>query len=727
MLRRNAAEAFEAYLRGDRFASCRHLKGVRKMALPANITTGQDSNVLTIAASNNKGLLIRFLNEQVEDGFYTLVIDYLKDSNFDLSTMMVDDDVRSQCSKLYELGEFVDENIKATGRYEIEEWIEPLFRFVYGDIEPSDVDAPISTSGIYRYSIWLIYLYQREKFTDAMRLIGERIAPLLINLSYQILEDDDRPKNFDKAIMGYLDLFNVVMEMGISAADANSDAYMNNLEVLFDYVVEDPHVGNDYKIQFSIGLFNAYINNKDFNKAFEFYGLNAEYIPIDNMSVYESFKELIRNTTSAQNTSVLSRSVVNAISKQEIYNKRIDTLISEVSGFIKKVYQYIENEPDMKRNMQILGVGSALKDKANVFEGLYEYNLVFYDCGIRELVNQDLSTRSWEEKYEILDLLYTTMNVIFDGYNVYEISNKIEHQYVELTWIGNYVNANPTLLKLFFSVKEKIKAFKVRKNSILEKSKTNYEIKQMIDDRQKALVFMAAEDMIVNGLNGGKVNIINNSYDPKVAEKHLIKTYAEIQVPAKYKKAEVKEGGKLFGKSSSPAMDADLKKLLMDTKIEEMLLKSEWLWHQFEDKGANQQTPEEATYSVVCLAKVVEKLLDKKGMGGAPKADSAPNKKVIITKTGKVIELSDEGQQSMPSGSGSTLTPNVIENLNNIVVALKDKSEDNVAYVKAYVNDWLDTIVDARFDKFTMLQLFEAEELRSKTLQVIKKLRADLL
>ena len=47
------------------------------MALPANITAESDSNVLTIAASNNKGLLIRFLNEQVEDGFYALVIDYL--------------------------------------------------------------------------------------------------------------------------------------------------------------------------------------------------------------------------------------------------------------------------------------------------------------------------------------------------------------------------------------------------------------------------------------------------------------------------------------------------------------------------------------------------------------------------------------------------------------------------------------------------------------------------
>ena len=681
--------------------------------------------MLTIAASNNKGLLIRFLNEQVEDGFYALVIDYLKDSNFDLKNMMVDDDVKAQCTKLYELGEFVDTNIKATGRYEIDEWIEPLFKFVYGDIDPQDIDAPISTSGIYRYSIWLIYLYQREYFSDALRLIGERIAPLLINLSYQILEDDDRPKNFDKAIMGYLDLINVIMEMGLPADDANSDAYMNNLEVLFDYVVEDPHVGNDYKIQFSIGLFNAYIHNKEYSKAFEFYGLNAEYIPIDNMSVYESFKELIRNTNSAADTTVLSRSVINAISKQEIYNKRIDTLITEVSSFVRKVYLYIENEPNMKKNLQILGAGASLSDKTNIFEGLYEYNLVFHECGIKALVNQDNSNKSWEEKYEILDLLYTTLNVIFDGYNVYEISNKIEHQYVELTWIGNYVNANPTLLKLFFSVKEKIKAFKVRKNSILEKSKTNYEIKQMIDDRQKALVFMTAEDMIVNGLNSGKINIINNNYDPKAAEKHLIKTYAEIVVPAKYKKNEAPQtGGKFFGKNSAPAIEADLQKLLSDTKIEEMLLKSEWLWYQYEDKGNDQQTPEEATYSVVCLIKVVEKLLDRKG-GSSSRSESSPNKKVIITKTGKVIELSDEGAQT--TNNNTTLQPTVIENLNNIIVTLKDKSDANVKYVQAYVNDWLNSVVDAKLDKNSMLQLYEAEELRNKTLTVIKKLRADLL
>ena len=697
------------------------------MALPANIT-GSDNNVLSIAASNNKGLLIRFLNEQVEDGFYALVIDYLKDSNFDLKNMNVDDDVKSQCTKLYELGEFVDENIKAKGRYEIDEWIEPLFKFVYGDIDPSDIDAPINTTGIYRYSIWLIYLYQREKFGEAMRLIGERIAPLLINVSYQILEDDDRPKNFDKALLGYLDLINVVMDMGLPTSLANSDAYLSNLEVLYDYVVEDPHVGNDYKTQLSIGLFNTFIANKDYNKAFEFYGLNAEYIPIDNMAVYESFKELIRNVNSTQDTSVLSRNVLTAISKQELYNKRIDTLIGEVSAFVKKVYLYIENEPDMKKNLQILGAGAQLTGKTNIFEGLYEYNLVFYECGIKELVNSDVSGRAWEEKYEILEKLFTTLNVVFDGYNVYELSNKIEHQYVEISWINDYVNANPSLLKMFFSIKEKIKAFKVRKNAILEKSKTNYEIKQMIDDRQKTLVFMAAEDMIVNGLNGGRIAIISGDYDPKTAEKYLVKTYEDVAVPSRYKKGDSSQNksGGIFGRSAVQSMDGDLKKLLDDSKIEEMLLKSEWLWHQHDTKGHAEQTPQEATYSVVCLIKATEKLLDKKSGGASAKPESSPNKKVIITKTGKVIELSDEGSQT-PSGNNITSTPTVVDNINNIQNILKDKSDENVEYVKDYVNDWIDILMKTKFDMDTMLSLFEAEELRTKTFQVLKKLRADVL
>lgn len=691
--------------------------------LPANIATGNDNNVLSIAASNNKGLLIRFLNEQVEDGFYALVIDYLKDSNFDLSSMIVDDDVKAQCTKLYELAEFVDFNIKATGRYEIEEWIEPLFNFIYGDIDPADTDATISATGIYRYSIWLIYLYQMEKFPEAMRLIGERIAPLLINISYQILEDDDRPKNFDKALMGYLDLFNVVMEMGLPLSVVNSDAYINNLEVLFDYVVEDPHVGNDYKIQLSIGLFNAYISDKNYAKAFEFYGLNAEYIPIDNLAVYENFKELIRNCNSAQSTSVLSRSVVSAISKQEIYNKRIDSLLSEVSNFVKKVYKYIEDEPEMKKNLQTLGAGAQLKGKTNLFEGLYEYNLVFHECGIKAIVNQDMSTRSWEEKYELLELLYTTLNVVFDGYNVYEISNKIEHQYVELTWIGNYVNANPSLLKQFFSVKEKIKAFKVRKNSIMEKSKTNYEIKKMIDDRQKHLLFMAAEDMIVNGLNNGRVQIISSSYDLNQAKRYLQETYAKIVLPAKYQSEGAPQpggGGKLFGKDKAPTLDNDLLRLLKNATIEEMLCKSEWLWNQHTAKGQDTPTPEEATYAVACLVKVVHTMLDKKG--GA-KTASAPNKKVIITKTGKVIELSDESGQTPVK----QMETGVIEAIDNIVVLLKDKSEENVAYVKSYIEDLLNNLTKTKYDKDTMLSQFDAEELRAKTFQVIKRLNMDLL
>ena len=204
-----------------------------------------------------------------------------------------------------------------------------------------------------------------------------------------------------------------------------------------------------------------------------------------------------------------------------------------------------------------------------------------------------------------------------------------------------------------------------------------------------------------------------------------MKTYADAVVPAKYKKAEAPTtGGKLFGKAAAPVMDPDLKKLLSDTKIEEMLLKSEWLWYQYEDKGNDKQTPEESTYSVVCLIKVGEKLLDKKGAGQA-KQESAPNKKVIITKTGKVIEFSDES--SSTPVSNTVTTPNVIENINNIIVALKDKSDENVNYVQAYVNDWLDAVVDAKLDKNVMLPLYEAEELRAKSIQVIKKLRADLL
>lgn len=86
---------------------------------------------------------------------------------------------------------------------------------------------------------------------------------------------------------------------------------------------------------------------------------------------------------------------------------------------------------------------------------------------------------------------------------------------------------------------------------------------------------MACEDMIINGLNGGKIQIINGEYDPKSALKHLEKTYSEIIVPSRYKKAEANaSGGGLFGRRSTLSMDPDLQKLLDDSKIEEMLLKS---------------------------------------------------------------------------------------------------------------------------------------------------------
>ena len=87
--------------------------------------------------------------------------------------------------------------------------------------------------------------------------------------------------------------------------------------------------------------------------------------------------------------------------------------------------------------------------------------------------------------------------------------------------------------------------------------------------------------------------------------------------------------------------------------------------------------------------------------------------------------MSDESTST--TSSSTFTTPSVVENINNINASLKDKSEENVEYVKDYVNDWLDTLMKTKFDMDTMLSLFEAEELRGKTYQVLKKLRADIL
>lgn len=689
-------------------------------SLPASVSATNENSMLTIASSSNKSLLFRFLNEQVEEGFYALVIDYLKENDFDLSAVNVDEETRSSCTKLYELSDFVQKYIKKPERYEIEDWIEPLFKFVYGDIDPNQIDAPVAVSGVYRYSIWLIYLYQCEKFEVAMRLIGEKIAPQLINTYFQVLEIEERPKCFDKAIMGYLDLISVVMDIDVAAQIRSPETYLNNLEVLYDYLIEDENVPSDYKLHFSMGLFNEFVRNLNYEKAFEFYGLNAEFIPIDNLKVYDSFKDLIRHCDNAQYTNFLNRAVVTAISKQDIYNRRIDGLIAEVSQFIKKVYKFIEDEPVMKKNLQVLGAGQALTDKSNIFEGLYEYNLIFYECGIKALVNQDVSSHSWEEKYEILELLYTTLNVLFDGYNVYELSNRIEHQYVELNWTGTYVNSNPTLLKNLFSIKEKIKAFKVRKNSIVEKNKANFEIKKLLEDRQKHLVFIAADEMIKHGLNNGKINIINSNYDTKKAEKMFLKTYGEIKLGTRYAQ-ESTEKGSLFGNKLSQS-EQDALRLLRHPHLSEMIYKSEWLWNQYLDKGVDKQTPEERTYSVACLIKAVEILISRK----APeeKKEDGQSKRVIITKTGKVIELSDESNQTTTAAKPES---NVITYINNVDKFLIDKSEEKVAYVRKYLDDWIKALMEKQIDKDKLLDLNDAEDFRSHTLKVIKKLHLDLI
>ena len=69
------------------------------------------------------------------------------------------------------------------------------------------------------------------------------------------------------------------------------------------------------------------------------------------------------------------------------------------------------------------------------------------------------------------------------------------------------------------------------------------------------------------------------------------------------------------------------------------------------------------------------------------KAAAAPNKKVIITKTGKVIELNDESGQALEKQESG-----IIEAIDNIVVQLKDKSESNVKYCLLYTSDAADEL-----------------------------------
>jgi hypothetical protein len=278
-------------------------------------------------------------------------------------------------------------------------------------------------------------------------------------------------------------------------------------------------------------------------------------------------------------------------------------------------------------------------------------------------------------------------------------------------------------------VKEKIKAFKVRKNTIIEKSKTNYEIKQLLEDRQKHLVFLAADDMIRHGLNSKEAHILSSNYDMEKAKKMFQDTYNKINLPSKYEteKGKSETNGVTskfgFGKVSAPTISPELTRMFSNLQIEEMLCKSEWLWNQHQEKGSDKQSEEECTYSVACLIKVVELLVVRKQKEAV--AEAAPNKKVIITKTGKVIELSDESDDKPVNSKNNEIT--VIEHIHGIDDFLKDRREENIEYVKTYIEDWVNFLMQNKFDKDSLLSIFDAEEARSKTLQTIKKLNYDMV
>ena len=235
---------------------------------------------------------------------------------------------------------------------------------------------------------------------------------------------------------------------------------------------------------------------------------------------------------------------------------------------------------------------------------------------------------------------------------------------------------------------------------------------------------MTADDMITNGLNNPAKYILSNGYDSTKAEKMLTKTFSEITLPVRYKKAVPVQKASLFGKANAQT-EEELKNLMANDVIRDMLLKSEWLWNQYEEKGRDIQEPEEVTYSVACLVKVVEVYLSRNN-AASPKPAEKPNKRVIITKTGKVIELSDESDTPTPVAA-QPQGPTIVDYINNVENSMKNTGEENVQYVKTYLADWVDFLMDNKFDKDMMLEVFEAEEVRNKTLQVIKKLSIDLL
>lgn len=125
---------------------------------------------------------------------------------------------------------------------------------------------------------------------------------------------------------------------------------------------------------------------------------------------------------------------------------------------------------------------------------------------------------------------------------------------------------------------------------------------------------------------------------------------------------------------------------------------------------------------MACLIKAVEILISRK----APeeKKEDGQSKRVIITKTGKVIELSDESNQTTIAAKPES---NVITYINNVDKFLIDKSEEKVAYVRKYLDDWIKALMEKQIDKDKLLDLNDAEDFRSHTLKVIKKLHLDLI
>jgi hypothetical protein len=90
-----------------------------------------------------------------------------------------------------------------------------------------------------------------------------------------------------------------------------------------------------------------------------------------------------------------------------------------------------------------------------------------------------------------------------------------------------------------------------------------------------------------------------------------------------------------------------------------------------------------------------------------------------------VIELSDESDDKPVNSKNND--PTVIEHINNIDEYLKVRTEDNAAYVKSYIDDWVNMLMQSKFDRDSLLSVNQAEEVRNRTWQLIKKLNHDMV